>query len=179
MSVLPASTFYTGMPSPLGTIWLAATSRGLSRIDFGVDELAFCCDLERDGSAFPRFMPEALKDAAAQLTEYFEGRRRSFDLPIDLAGMSPFRRAVLDAVRSVPYGEVRSYAGVARDIGKPAAARAVGSAVATNPVSLIIPCHRIIRSDGRPGEYAHRAFGSRGARFKLILLELEGVRFAR
>jgi methylated-DNA-[protein]-cysteine S-methyltransferase len=178
MVSIPLSTAYTGMPSPLGTLWIASTCQGLARIDFGIDELAFCCALEQSGSGTPRFLPEALDGVVAQLSEYFEGRRRIFELPIDLGGLSPFRRAVLDAVRSVPYGAVRSYAQIAREVGKPAAARAVGSAVATNPVSLIVPCHRIIRSDGQPGEYAHRAFGSRGARYKLILLGLEGVRFA-
>jgi methylated-DNA-[protein]-cysteine S-methyltransferase len=179
MSALAASIAYTGMPSPLGTLWVACTRHGLARIDFGVDELAFCCALEQYGSGSPHFLPEALKDAVAQLTEYFEGGRRTFDLPIDLVGLSPFRRAVLDAVRAVPYGAVRSYGEIAADIDKPAAARAVGSAVATNPVSLIVPCHRIIRGDGQPGLYAHRAFGSRGVRYKLMLLELEGVQFAR
>ena len=165
------------MPSPLGTLWIAATEQGVVRVDFCTDELDLCCGIERGGMV-PRFLPGALEGVVSQFGEYFEGRRTTFDLEVDLRGISGFQRAVLDAVRTVPYGAVRSYSEIAWRVGKPGAARAVGTAVAVNPVALVIPCHRIIRSDGKPGEYARRALGSRGVRYKLLLLGLEGVTFA-
>jgi methylated-DNA-[protein]-cysteine S-methyltransferase len=146
------------------------------RVAGETDEAAFYEELAMAGLLPAEPDDDGLRDVAGQLAGYFSGRRRSFDLPIDLNGLSPFQREVLMAVKAVPYGEVRSYGEIARDVGRPGAARAVGSVMAINPVSLIIPCHRIIRGDGTPGLYG-RTDGDRGVRKKLWLLALEGVTF--
>jgi methylated-DNA-[protein]-cysteine S-methyltransferase len=166
---------YTAMLSPLGTLWIAAGPQGLVRVDSFVDEVAFCHAIERDGYGIPCLAPPELDGITAQFEEYFAGRRTAFALPIDLSRETPFRRAVLEAVLSVPFGVVQSYQDIAFSVGKPAAARAVAGVVATSPISLVIPCHRIIRSDGTAGEYAVRTLGSCGAHYKLMLLSLEGL----
>ena len=168
---------YTAIPSPLGTMWIAAGPRGLLHAESFMDELEFCCAVERDGFGTPQRLPDSLDGIARELAEYFEGRRTVFEMPLDLSGLTPFRRAVLEAVAAVPYGTVQSYQDIAFRVGKPGATRAVGCAVATNPISIVIPCHRIIRADGTPGEYALRTLGRRGVVYKLMLLELEGVSF--
>lgn len=165
------------MSSPLGPLWIAAGPRGLLGVDFTSDELAFCCSVESRGFGVPVYAEDGLPDIVAQFMQYFAGQRTSFDMSVDLTGFGPFRRAVLETVQAVPWGQVRSYRDIARAVGKPRAARAVGSTMAANPISLVIPCHRIIRSDGTPGEYARRSLGSRGVNRKLLLLALEGVTF--
>jgi len=171
------SIAYRSLPSPLGTLWMAVGNRGLLALDSAVDEVRFCWELERAGLGLPEYCPDALGDVAEQLDEYFAGRRRVFDVPIDLSSLKPFPRTVLEAVAAVPYGETRSYRDIAVAAGRPRAARAVGAALATSPISSIMPCHRIIRSDGTPGEYGLRSLGSCGAIYKLSLLAVEGVSF--
>lgn len=112
---------------------------------------------------------------ALQFEEYFAGSRRVFDLDVDLTEMTPFQRTVLEAVMAVPWGEVRSYRDIAEAIGNPLAARAVGGALAACPASIVIPCHRIIKSDGSAGQYGLQPEGNRGTTKKLLLLALEGV----
>ncbi|HEX6509853.1 MAG TPA: methylated-DNA--[protein]-cysteine S-methyltransferase [Chloroflexota bacterium] len=170
---MPNTIAYASLPSPLGTLWIAAGPRGLLRITFAVDEAEFSFELERVFGAAPTYDPEALEPVITQLGEYFEGRRTEFDLPIDLSYLTGFQRVVLEAVREVPYGEVQSYGEIAQAVGKPGAARAVGGVMATNPFSIVIPCHRIVRSDGRHGEYAWRTMGASGASYKELLLGLE------
>ncbi len=111
-------------------------------------------------------VPEAIKH---ELCAYAEGRCKEFDLPVDLSSMRPFQRAVLTAITKIPFGETRSYGWVARAIGKPGAARAVGQALHTNPIPIILPCHRIVASDGSLGGYGG------GLPMKIKLLRLEGV----
>jgi methylated-DNA-[protein]-cysteine S-methyltransferase len=111
-------------------------------------------------------VPEAITN---ELCAYAEGRCKEFDLPVDLSGLRPFQRAVLTAIAKIPFGETRSYGWVARAIGKPGAARAVGQALHTNPIPIIIPCHRIVASDGSLGGYGG------GVPMKIKLLRLEGV----
>lgn len=106
---------------------------------------------------------------AAQLDEYFASTRRAFDVPLDLRG-TPFQRAVWEEVRCIPYGETRSYAEVARAVGRPLAARAVGAANAINPVCLVIPCHRVIGADGSLKHYAGHVLS------RDLLLRIEGIR---
>lgn len=103
----------------------------------------------------------------AQLTEYFQGERSIFHLPVDLHDCTPFERDVLAATATIPYGEVRSYKWLAERVGRPGAARAIGNALHNNPVPVIIPCHRIVKSDGSLGGYAF------GAAWKTRLLALE------
>lgn len=110
---------------------------------------------------------ELLDGAAAQLTDWLAGRRRGFDLPLDLEGHPPFRRRVLEALTDVPHGTVVSYGELARRVGRPGAARAVGGACAANPLLIVVPCHRVVAADGGLGGF--RA----GLPVKRRLLELE------
>jgi methylated-DNA-[protein]-cysteine S-methyltransferase len=176
-SYLPNHTVsYTSLLSPIGMLWIAVSCEGLLLVDSSMDEAQFCssienrCRVEVEGSTKAKILA-----VAKQFEEYFEGRRKVFDVPIDLSGLSEFQRTVLKEVCAVPYGETRSYAEIARSIGRPQATRAVGAAVATNPISIVVPCHRIVRSDGSPGEYALRTLGVCGRQYKLALLALEGI----
>lgn len=164
---------YASLSSPLGTVWLAATSRGLARVSFGTDEAEFSSEVEHAYGIEPEWDPDGLELMTRQLDEYFAGNRTVFDMPIDLSRASAFQRAVLETVRQVPYGEVQSYGDIAFAVGKPQAARAVGGVMATNPVAIVIPCHRIVRSDGSHGQYALRTLGASGATMKELLLQLE------
>lgn len=167
------SIAYGSIDSPVGTLWIAVGHRGLAAVSFGVDEALFCHQVTRGAGAWPNYCPGGLDGVDDQLAEYFDGQRTSFDIPLDLGRLSAFQRSVLEAVHAVPYGTVQSYADIAWAVGKPGAARAAGSALAINPISIVIPCHRIIRSDGTLGEY-----GPSGVKYKLLLLALEGVEFA-
>ena len=111
-------------------------------------------------------MPPLLQEAKRQLDEYFAGKRKTFDLPLAPSG-TPFQRSVWNALRNIPYGQTRSYQDLAQAVGRPNACRAVGSANAKNPLPILIPCHRVVRSDGSTGGYAG------GTKLKQILLELE------
>lgn len=110
---------------------------------------------------------EHLGAITQQLDEYFSGQRTTFDMKTDLSETTDFRRAVLEHLTTIPYGETRTYTQVAEAVGRPRAVRAVGSACATNPVPIVIPCHRVLRSDGSLGGYAG------GLDMKRALLELE------
>lgn len=105
--------------------------------------------------------------AKKELRAYFAGRLRSFSTPCDLGSLSPFTRAVLKVTEAIPYGEIRTYRWIAEQLGKPRATRAVGNALARNPIPFIIPCHRVVRSDGSLGGYAL------GLSWKKRLLKLE------
>jgi methylated-DNA-[protein]-cysteine S-methyltransferase len=146
---------YLVTPSPLGPLLLAASGRGLCWCAF--------CDtgpetaLAEVRRRWPeeRFAAEAagpLGAVAEQLAAYFGGRLRTFRVACDLQG-TPWQRAVWQALARIPFGEVRTYAQVARELGRPGAARAVGAACAANPVSLIVPCHRVVAADGGLGGY--------------------------
>lgn len=167
------SISYASLSSPLGAVWLAATPRGLARLSFGVDEAEFSFEVERAYGVSPEWDPDGLKPITRQLDEYFSADRTVFDMPVDLSRVSNFQCAVLETVRQVPYGEVQSYGDIAFAVGKPRAARAVGGVMATNPISIVIPCHRIVRSDGTHGQYAWRRLGASGAPIKELLLSLE------
>jgi methylated-DNA-[protein]-cysteine S-methyltransferase len=161
---------YRTHDSPIGPLLLAATPAGLVRVAFsGEDHDAVLGALAATLS--PRILraPDRLDDAARQLDEYFARRRRRFELPLDLQLAHGFRRTVLTHLRSIPYGETESYAAVAAAAGKPAAVRAVGTACARNPVPVVVPCHRVVRSDGTLGQYAG------GPELKARLLEMEGA----
>ncbi len=107
------------------------------------------------------------------IKDYFNGKAALFDCRLDLSGSTPFQRRVWKATREIPYGQVRSYKWVAEKMGSPAACRAVGNALAANPLPLIIPCHRVIRSDGKPGGFGGRM---RNVQAKMDMLSLEGYR---
>jgi len=159
---------YRQVDSPVGPLLLAATPRGLVRVAYSfkghdqvVEDLA-----ARLG---PRVLhaPARLDAAARELDEYFAGARTRFELDVDLTLSRGFRRAVLEYLRTIGYGETESYTEVAGHVGNPRAVRAVGSACATNPLPIVIPCHRVLRSDGSPGGYLG------GLPAKKLLLDLE------
>ena len=159
---------YRTVDSPVGTLLLAATDDGLIRVAFDrEDHDAVLVSLAEKVS--PRIMlaPGRLDRAAGELDEYFAGTRRAFDLPLDFRLSSGFRRSVLAHLPEIGYGRTESYAQVAAAAGSPRAVRAVGSACATNPLPLVVPCHRVVRSDGSFGGYRG------GPDAKRLLLSLE------
>ncbi len=145
---------YRVVDSPLGALLLAATDAGLVRVAYAVEDHERVLDLlgERVGS---RILKDDRRSEAAarQLDEYFAGTRRAFDLPVDLRLAHGFRLEVLRHLTAIPYGSTESYAQVAVASGSPRAVRAVGSACATNPLPIVVPCHRVVRSDGSLGGY--------------------------
>jgi methylated-DNA-[protein]-cysteine S-methyltransferase len=145
---------YRTVYSPLGLLLLAATGEGLVRVAFSCeDHDAVLARLASDIS--PRILrtPRRLDEVAHQLDEYFAGKRRAFSVPVDLQLAHGFRRSVLEHLRRIPYGVTQSYAAVARAAGNPSAVRAAASACSHNPLPLVVPCHRVVRSDGNTGEY--------------------------
>jgi methylated-DNA-[protein]-cysteine S-methyltransferase len=159
---------YRTVDSPIGELLLAATDQGLVRVAFASEgHEAVLSRLAEQIS--PRILrsPAKLDGAAREFDEYFDGRRTRFDLAVDLRLASGFRREVLTHLTDIGYGRTASYAAVAATTHSPRAVRAVGTACATNPLPVVIPCHRVVRSDGSPGRYAG------GAEAKLTLLSLE------
>ena len=154
--------------SPVGRLLLAATEVGLIRVAYDVEgHDQVLADLADRVSPRVLRAPNRVAAAAGQLDEYFAGRRRSFDLTLDLRLSAGFRRSVIDQLRRIDYGDTRSYAEIAAAAGSPRAVRAVGSACATNPVPVVVPCHRVVRTDGATGGYVG------GAEAKRSLLALE------
>jgi methylated-DNA-[protein]-cysteine S-methyltransferase len=161
---------YRTMDSPVGTLLLAATPVGLIRVAYQREDLDEVL-VELAAKISPRVLeaPRRLEGPVRQLEEYFAGHRHHFDLPLDLSLSSGFRRTVLNYLPDIAYGQTASYQVVASAVDNPRAVRAVGSACATNPLPLVIPCHRVIRSDGLIGSYLG------GADTKRQLLELEAA----
>jgi methylated-DNA-[protein]-cysteine S-methyltransferase len=159
---------YRSVDSPLGPLLLAATPAGLVRIAFHCEghDAVLARLAERIS---PRILraPRRLDVAARQLDEYFDRRRRQFEVPIDLRLVQGFRRTVLECLQSVAYGTTESYTTLARAAGSPAAVRAVGSACANNPLPVVVPCHRVVRRDGVIGQY----LGGTEAKRTLLALE--------
>ena len=161
----------TWIDSPIGSFRIASTRRGLAYV-----ELPHASGRGLDGW-LRRCLPEARveeklapnRSAVKQLVEYLEGRRREFDLTVDLRG-TDFQLKVWDALLEIPYGETRSYSEIAKRVGSPNAVRAVGSANGANPVSLVVPCHRVIAADGKLGGYGG------GLPLKKRLLAMEQAR---
>ena len=161
---------YAVEDSPIGRLLLAATPRGLLRISY-TDHFPVDATLaEIAARVSPRVLedPAALDEPRRQLDEYFGGRRRSFELPLDWALVGPFGRRVLGRTARIPFGEVETYGAVARDIGSPRASRATGNALGANPMPIVVPCHRVVRAGGVVGHYTG------GRERKLRLLALEG-----
>jgi methylated-DNA-[protein]-cysteine S-methyltransferase len=155
--------------SPVGPLLLAATQAGLCRISFDPEPEAAIDELAR--SFGPRVLRSRgpLEPARRELDEYFDGRRRSFDLRVDLGPLPSFQRLVLGELALVPYGQTATYGFLARRIGKPSAARAVGGALNRNPLPIVLPCHRIVGAGGSLVGYGG------GLERKRTLLALEGV----
>jgi methylated-DNA-[protein]-cysteine S-methyltransferase len=157
------------MNSPLGTLFVAATERGVCAVDFGRSEGEFLRRLD-PLARLEKNSPEVNR-ALEQLRAYFSGARMNFDLPVDLSSLTAFQRAVLDTACRIAPGQVWTYFQVAREMGRPKSSRPVGQALAHNPVPIVIPCHRVIASDGSLGGYS----GGSGLRAKRWLLHLEGA----
>jgi len=164
-----ADVGYAPLDSPFGTLHAAVTTRGLVRLAFPEERLDTMLErLARELS--PRIVeaPSLLEPLRRELEEYFAGRRREFRLPLDWALIGPFGRRVLRKTAAIPYGGHLSYAEVAAEAGSPRGARAAGNALGANPIPIVIPCHRVLRSGGKLGGYGG------GLDRKRWLLELEG-----
>ncbi|MDP9868389.1 MULTISPECIES: methylated-DNA--[protein]-cysteine S-methyltransferase [Streptosporangium] len=161
---------YRTLDTPVGPLLLAATERGLVRVAYAREDHDKVLQ-QLAGSLSPRLLraPARLENATRQIEEYFTGRRNLFDLPLDLCLAHGFRRTVLTHLSEIGYGATASYAAVAAAAGSPKAVRAVGTACATNPLPVIVPCHRVVRSDGTLGQYVG------GTDAKKVLLALEAT----
>jgi methylated-DNA-[protein]-cysteine S-methyltransferase len=156
--------------SPLGHIWVAVNDDGLNALKIGGEENDFVSSL-RDNDPRHDSEYDGVKKIIAQLEEYFQGHRQQFELDIDWGQLTAFQQTALRYTYQIPFGEVRTYGQIATEIGRSTgAARAVGRAMATNPIPLIIPCHRVVGADGALTGY--RELG--GIETKAWLLEFEG-----
>jgi methylated-DNA-[protein]-cysteine S-methyltransferase len=159
---------YRVLDSPVGPLLLAATDQGLIRVAFAGEGHDAVLQTLAD-KVSPRILsaPGRLDAAARELDEYFAGRRHAFDLPLDWRLSAGFRRTVLSHLPEIGYGHTASYTAVARLAGSPRAVRAVGTACATNPLPVVVPCHRVVRADGSMGGYR----GGPDAKRTLLTLE--------
>jgi methylated-DNA-[protein]-cysteine S-methyltransferase len=161
---------YTSVDSPLGPLVVAATPKGLVRVSYtefrGEDDVLE--DLARRVSPRVLEAPAKLDPVRRELDEYFDGHREDFDIPIDWSYLAGFTREVLRATAAIPFGDVSTYAGVAEAAGSPRAVRAAGNALGANPMPVVVPCHRVLRSGGALGGYTG------GLERKEFLLRLEG-----
>jgi methylated-DNA-[protein]-cysteine S-methyltransferase len=165
-----ADVSYASLDSPFGKLTVAVTDRGLVRLAFPEEDLDAV--LERLATRIsPRIVeaPAAPDPLRRELEEYFAGRRRRFELALDWTLVGPFGQRVLRAASAIPYGEVLSYTQVAAEAGSPRGSRAAGNALGSNPIPIVVPCHRVLRSGGALGGYAG------GLERKRWLLELEGA----
>src|SRR4051794_39736449 len=161
---------YRTIDTPVGTLLLGATAAGLIRVAYDIEghDVVLAGLAER---VSPRILraPARLDSVARQIDEYFAKRRTAFEVPVDLRLAEGFRRSVIEHLRAISYGHRESYAAVAAAIGRPRAVRAVGTACAHNPLPVVIPCHRVVRSDGSTGQYVG------GPQAKSTLLDLEAA----
>jgi methylated-DNA-[protein]-cysteine S-methyltransferase len=161
---------YATVESPLGPLVVAATPKGLVRVSYsefrGEDDVLG--ELARRVSPRVLEAPAKLDSVRRELDEYFEGRRQRFDTPIDWSYVAGFTREVLRATAAIEYGEVSTYARMAEAAGSPRAVRAAGNALGSNPMPVIVPCHRVLRTGGMLGGYTG------GIERKEFLLRLEG-----
>lgn len=160
---------YDCLDTPTGRLWVAVSSNGLCRIELKSSEENFVNILQKTHGQEPVRSPSATAEVKQQLQEYFAGQRQHFDLVVDLEQVTPFQRDVLIACLRIPFGETRTYADLAQAAGRPNAFRAVGMAMAKNPIPLVIPCHRVIHSDRGLGGYGG------GLDMKQWLLQHEAV----
>lgn len=157
----------------LGEVWVAFSEHGLVAVEFGIARPAFEAAVTKQTRCEVEYAPKRVAKAARQVKEYIDGKRRSFDFKIDWSVLaSDFQRTALKAVFSIPYGQTRTYSQVAAQIGHPDAPRAVGRANAANPMPLVIPCHRVIGTDGKLHGYG----GKGGLKTKEWLLKLESTK---
>ena len=163
-----ATVGYDVLASPLGPLWVAITPRGVATIHYGGEPPAG--ELRRLVRVYgPGVVPDHKRSSALarELDQYFRGRRSAFDIDVDLSGLTLFQRRVLAQTAKIPFGDLRTYRAIAKRIGNERASRAVGGAVGANPVPIIVPCHRVVATDGTLGGYAG------GLAAKRTLLEIE------
>lgn len=149
-----ATVAYGVFDSPVGELWVAMGPKGVAGIHFGSEPSAW--ELRRLVRLFgPGIVPDARRNAPLyrELDQYFAGRRRTFEIPFDLRGLTPFQERVLRATSRIGYGQLMTYAAVARKAGNDRASRATGAAVGSNPIPIVVPCHRVVASDGTLGGY--------------------------
>lgn len=161
--------------TPLGIVLVGATSDGLVRVGLPSEDEHYVLQhlADRVSRRVLRAPRASLIRTRRQLDEYFEGTRHDFDVQLDWQLARGFRREVLRATAEIPYGQTSSYRAVATRAGSPGAVRAAGTALATNPLPIVVPCHRVLRTDGALGAYRG------GAAAKAALLELEGAHLRR
>jgi methylated-DNA-[protein]-cysteine S-methyltransferase len=161
---------YMTVDSPVGPLLLAATPKGLVRVAYDVEDHDRVLETLTQQIS-PRVLraPKRLDAAARELDEYFARKRRAFDLPLDLSLSRGFRQLVQRHLPEIGYGQTRTYGQVAQLVGNPKAVRAVGTACATNPLPVVVPCHRVLKADGTPGGYVG------GPAAKMTLLRLEAA----
>ena len=163
-----ATVGYDTRDSPLGPLWVAIGPRGVAAIHYGSEPDAR--DLRRIVATYgPGVVPDRKRPArlARELDQYFAGRRKTFDLDVDLSGLTDFQRRVLRAIARIGYGRLDTYAHIAKTNGNVRASRATGAACGANPIPIVVPCHRVVASDGSLGGYAG------GLPVKRLLLGLE------
>ena len=160
---------YDVTDSPVGQLLLAVSERGLCRISYDPETERELESLARGFGVRVLRSPKPLDPVRRELDEYFEGKRRTFDLPLDVSPIHGFNREVLDALVRVPYGELTTYGTLAKEVGRPKAARAVGGFMNRNPIPIVLPCHRVVGASGSLVGYAG------GLERKEQLLRLEGA----
>lgn len=159
---------YRTLASPIGELLLAATEEGLVRVGFAVEgQEPVLAELAERVSPRVLAAPKRLDPVAREIDEYFAGRRTTFDVPLDLRLASGFRREVILRLPDISYGRTFTYAQMAAAAGSPKAVRAVGTACARNPLPIVLPCHRVVRSDGTYGQYR----GGPEAKHALLTME--------
>lgn len=159
--------YYENLQTDIGKLWIAFTNKGLARLEFSTSEVQFINGLGKHYDNIAQYTGES-SDYSKQLSMYLEKRLKNFDLPLDLIG-TQFQMQVWQELLKIPYGEVRSYKDIATSIGKDKGFRAVGMANNRNPVSIVVPCHRVIGSNGELVGYGG------GIVTKVKLLKLEGL----
>jgi methylated-DNA-[protein]-cysteine S-methyltransferase len=165
--------YYSLIELTIGEIWAARTENGLIQVSTLTSRGVFMDRLHRTMDAELIQAPEMFDDLRGMLEEWQNGEKIAFDLPFNLRG-TPFQRDVWKAIHKIPYGRLSSYGVLAKDIGRPRAARAVGNAVGSNPCGIVIPCHRVIHSDGSLGGFGH-GFEERNLDVKRLYLSIEGI----
>ena len=164
--------FYGSMTHPtIETLFLAMRRERIVAIDFGIDEEDFMIKIEKQYDAPVYFGLDETKVALDEIKNYLDGQRTNFDLPTDISILTEFQQQVLQATQQIPRGRIATYMDIARKIGNPKAVRAVGQALGRNPIPIVIPCHRVIASNGSLGGYS----GGGGLKTKAKLLQLEGA----
>jgi len=160
--------YYCDIDTPMGKAWTATSGTGLLRLNLPCAEARFLAELGTQIDTEPEYRPGKLDGLSSWLDRYFEGKKMTYAKPFDLRGTG-FQKSVWKEIYKIPYGKLTSYGLIAKSIGRPKASRAVGNAVGQNPLSIVIPCHRVVWNNGGLG-----GFGG-GLDMKRFLLNVEGV----